>query len=91
MLIFGIGKGLLTNSYYFPKIAKKAYSFILFGTISDGHAHLDTCCCFSTPSQYNLLTSLMRVSCVFLALGKLGHGEVFSFYLKGDRLSFPVT
>jgi hypothetical protein len=35
------------TSNYFPKIAKKAYGLIIFGTIKDGDASLDACCCFS--------------------------------------------
>jgi hypothetical protein len=38
------------NSYYYPKIAKKAHGLILFGTMNDDDAPLDACCCFSTPS-----------------------------------------
>ncbi len=33
----------------------------------------------------------MRVYCLFMALGKLGLGVVFSLYLKWDQLNFPVT
>ncbi len=38
--------------------------------------------------QFTQPLNLMRVSCVFLALGKLGYGEVFSPLWKGDRPSF---
>jgi hypothetical protein len=63
----------------------------LFGTLNDDDALLDACCCFCTPSLHNLST-LMRVSCVFSALGKLGHGVFILFLcLKGDRLSLPVA
>jgi hypothetical protein len=57
--------------------------FMLFGTIYEGDAHLDACCCFSTPSIHNLSTFLfMRVSCEFLALGKLGHGVLFIPFIE---------
>jgi hypothetical protein len=49
----------------------------LFGTMNEGIIQLDTCCCISTPSIHNLSTSLVKVSCVSLTLGKLGHGVLF--------------
>jgi hypothetical protein len=57
------------TSCYFLKIAKKHTVLFLFGALNDGNPPLDACCCLSTSSSYNLSTSLMRVSCVFLALG----------------------
>ncbi len=39
---------------------------------------LDACCRFSTPSLQNPST-MMRISCVFLALGKLNPGLVILF------------
>jgi hypothetical protein len=73
------------------KIAKNHTVLILFGTINEGDAYLDACCCFNTPSIHNLAISLMRVFCVFLTLGKLSRGVAFFLYLKGDRLNCPVT
>jgi hypothetical protein len=32
--------------------------------------------------QFTSPLNLMRVSCVFLALGKLGYGEVFSSFVE---------
>ncbi len=65
------------------------YYTVLFlvSTLNNSNAHFDAFCCFSTP-QFTQPLNLMRVSCVFLALGKLGYGEVFSFLMKGDWLSF---
>jgi hypothetical protein len=56
----------------------------LFGTINEGDAQLDACCCFSTPSvhKHNLSTFLVRVSCVPLTLGKLGHGVLFIPFIE---------
>jgi hypothetical protein len=56
----------------------------LFGTINESNAQLDTCCCFSTPSthKHNLSTFLVRVSCVLLTLGKLGHGVLFIPFIE---------
>jgi hypothetical protein len=42
------------TSCYFPKIAKKHTVLFLFSTLNDGNAFVDACCCFSTPSIYNL-------------------------------------
>ena len=51
---------------YFQKIAKKAYGSFFFGTMNDGDAHSDSCCCSSTPSLHSLSISLMRTSlCIF--------------------------
>ena len=51
---------------YFQKIAKKAYGSFFFGTMNDGDAHSDSCCCSSTPSLHSLYISLMRTSlCIF--------------------------
>ncbi len=33
--------------------------------------------------QYTQPFNFMRVSCVFLALGKLGYGEIFSSFVEG--------
>ncbi len=81
-LSLGIGKGFLIKHLLLPKITKKSYGFILFGTINEDDAQLDACCCFSTPSIQNLSTFLVRVSCVSLTLGKLGHGVLFIPFIK---------
>jgi hypothetical protein len=62
----------------------------LFGTINEGNAQLDACCCFSTPSIHNLSTFLVRVSCVSLTLGKLGHGVLFIPFIEKNQHMFPV-
>ncbi len=84
-LFLGIGKGFLTNLLITQKLLKKHSVLFLFGTLNDGNAPLDACCCFSIPSLHNLSTSLMRVSCAFLALGKLGHGVVLFIPLLERR------
>jgi hypothetical protein len=41
--------------------------------------------------QFTQPLNLLRVSCVFLALGKLGYGDVFSSFVeKKTGLVFPV-
>jgi hypothetical protein len=41
--------------------------------------------------QFTQPLNLMRVFCVFLALGKLGYGEVFSSFVeKVTGIVFPV-
>jgi hypothetical protein len=49
-----------------PKLLRKRMVLFLFSTINDGEAHSDACCCSSTPSLHNLVSSLMRVFlCIF--------------------------
>ena len=50
----------------------------LIGTLYDSDAHLDACCCFSTP-VYATSQLDEGIRCV-LALEKLGYGEVFSSF-----------
>jgi hypothetical protein len=64
-----------------------SYGFIFCGTINEGDAQLDPSCCFSTPSIHNLSTFLVRVSCVSLTLGKLGHGVLFIPFIE-RRLAY---
>jgi hypothetical protein len=58
----------------------------LISTLSDRNAI--RCLLLLQYPQVMQPLNLMRVPCVFLALGKLGYGEVFSSFIKGDRLSF---
>jgi hypothetical protein len=73
---------------YFPKIAKKHTVWFLFGTINEGNAELNACCCFSTPPIHNLSPFFVRVSCVSLTLEKLGHGVLFITFLERRRAYF---
>ncbi len=59
----------------------------MFGTSDEGNAQVDACCCFSTPSIHNLSTFWVRVSCVSLTLGKLGHGVLFMPFIE-KRLAY---
>ncbi len=90
MLSFGNSKGSYLTSCYFLKIAKKSYGFILFGTINEGNAQLDACCRFSTPTIHNLSTVLVRVFCVSLTLGKLGHGVLFILFIERRLAYFSI-
>jgi hypothetical protein len=66
--------------YYFPKIAKEHEVFFLISTLNDG----DTIRHFLLLQypQFTQPLNLMRVFCVSIALGKLGYGEVFSFFVE---------
>ncbi len=71
MLIVGIGKGFLTNLVLTSqKSSSKSMVSFFFGTINVGDAHLDACCCSSTPSLHSLSISLMRVSLCIFGTGK---------------------
>jgi hypothetical protein len=54
--------------------------FFLISTLNDG----DTIRCLLLPQypQFTQPLNLMRVSCVLVALGKLGYGEVFSSFIE---------
>jgi hypothetical protein len=66
--------------YYFPKIAKEHAVLFLISTLNDGDA-IRSLLLLQYP-QFMQPLNLMRVFCVFLALGKLGYDEVFSFFDK---------
>ncbi len=65
--------------YYFPKIAKEHTVLFLISTLNDGDAF--RCLLLLQYPQFTQPLNLMRVFCVFLALGKLGHGGVFSSFV----------
>ncbi len=63
VLIFGIGKGFLTNLLFTsPKPLKKHMVLSFLGIMKDGKAHSDAGCLSNTPSSHNLYTSLMMVT-----------------------------
>jgi hypothetical protein len=66
--------------YYFPKIAKEHAVLFLISTLNDGDAI--SCLLSLQYPQFTRPLNLMRVFCVFLALGKLGYGEVFSSFVE---------
>jgi hypothetical protein len=60
LLIFGIGKGVLTNLWFTsPKLLRKHMVLFFFGTMKDGKAHSDAGYLSNTPSLHNLSTSLI--------------------------------
>ncbi len=62
-LIFGIGKGFLTNLLFtFQKLLKKRTVLSSLGIMNYGKAYSDAGCLSNTPSSHNLSTSLMMVS-----------------------------
>ncbi len=62
VLIFGIGKGFLTNLLFTSqKLPRKHTVSSFFGIINDGKAYSDAGCCSNAPSLHNLSTSLMMV------------------------------
>ncbi len=65
--------------YYFPKFAKEHTVLFLISTLNDGDA-IRRLLLLQYP-QFTQPLNLMRVSCVFLALGKLSYGEVFSSFI----------
>ncbi len=76
-LFLGVGEEFLTNLCYFPKIAKKHTVLFLFGTLNNSNTHLDTCCCFSTPSFHNLSTWWGYLVCVYTGKAWLWWGILF--------------
>ncbi len=71
VLIFGIGKGFLTNLLLTSqKLPRKHMDFSFFGIIDDGEAHSDAGCLSNTPSLQNISTSLMMVSLCIFGTGK---------------------
>ncbi len=66
--------------YYFPKIAKEHAVLFLISTLNDDDA-IRRLLSLQYPQSTQPL-NLMGVFCVFLALGKLGHGEVFSSFVE---------
>ena len=82
----GVGKGFLTNLLLPPKIAKEHAVLFLISTLNDGDAI--KCVLLLQYPQFTQPLNLMRVFYEFLALGKLGYGEVFFSLMIGDRLSF---
>ncbi len=66
--------------YYFPKIAKERTVLFLIGALNDGDA-IRRLLLHQYP-QFTQPLNLMRVLCVFLALGELGYGEVFSSFVE---------
>ena len=51
-LFLGVGKGFLTNLWYFPKIAKRHMVLFLFSTLIEGDASLDALAVASVPPVY---------------------------------------
>ncbi len=73
-LIFGIEKGFLINLLLIsPKLLRTRTVLFFFGIMNKELAHSDAGCHSNTPSLISLSISLIRVSCVSLVLGKLGH------------------
>ena len=71
-LIFGIGKGVLTNLLFTSqKLLRKHTVLFFFGFINKGEAHSDAGCLSNTPSLTNLSTSLIGVSLCFWYLESL--------------------
>jgi hypothetical protein len=71
------------------KIAKKHMVLFLISTLNDGSA-IRRLLLHQYP-QFMRPLNLMRVLPVFLAMGKLGYGEIFSsFAEKVTGLVFPV-
>ncbi len=63
MLIFGIGKGFLTNLLFTSWKSLKKHTILSFlGIMKDGKAHSDAGCLSNTSSLHNLSTSFMMVS-----------------------------
>jgi hypothetical protein len=71
MLIFGIGKGVLTNLLFtYQKSLKKHMVLSFLGIMKDGKAHSDAGCLSNTPSLHKLSTSFMMVSLWIFGTGK---------------------
>ncbi len=81
VLILGVGRGFLTNLLLLPETScQRACGVVSINTINDGNAirHL----LLLQYPQFTRPLNLMRVLCVFLALGKLGFGEVLSSFVE---------
>ncbi len=71
MLIFGIGKGVLTNLLFASQKSLKKQTVLNFlGVMKDGDAHSDAGCLSNTPSLHNLSTIFMMVSLWIFGTGK---------------------
>jgi hypothetical protein len=71
VLIFGIGKGFLTNLVFTSQKSLKKHTDLSFlGIMKDGKAHSDAGCLSNTPSVHNLSTSFMMVSLWIFGTGK---------------------
>jgi hypothetical protein len=71
VLIFGIGKGFLTNLLFTSQKSLKKHTVLSFlGIIKDGKAHSDAGYLSNTPSLHNLSTSFMMVSLWIFGTGK---------------------
>ncbi len=71
VLIFGIGKGFLTNLLFTSQKSLKKHTVLSFlGIMKDGKAHSDAGCLSNTPSLHNLSTSFMMVSLWIFGNGK---------------------
>ncbi len=66
--------------YYFPNIAIEHAVLFLISTLNDGDT-VRRLLLLQYP-QFTPPINLMRVFCVFLALGKLGYGEVFYSFVE---------
>jgi hypothetical protein len=89
VLVFGIGKGFLTNLFITSQkslIKRMILSFL--GIMKDGETHSDAGCLSNTPSLHNLSTSFMMV---FLWIFKLGHGRVILPPLIGMRPAWSFS
>ncbi len=63
VLIFGIGKGFLTNLLFTSQKSLKKHTVLSFlGIMKDGKARSDAGCLSNAPSLHNLSTSLTMVS-----------------------------
>jgi hypothetical protein len=71
VLIFGIGKGFLTNLLFISqKSLQKRTVWSFLGIMKDGKAHSDAGCLSNTPSLHNLSTFFMMVSLWIFGTGK---------------------
>jgi hypothetical protein len=71
VLIFGIGKGVLTNLLFTSqKSLKKCMVLSFLGTMKDDKAHSDAGCLSNTPHLHNLSTSFMMLSLWIFGTGK---------------------
>ncbi len=84
MLIFGIGKGFLTNLLLISKkLLRKRTVLFFFGVINKGQYHSDAGYHSNTPSLTSLSTSLIRVSlCIF------GTGKAWQWYRDTPSFSW---
>ncbi len=86
ILIFGIGKGILTDLLFtFQKSLKKHTVLSFFGIMKDGKAHSDAGSLSNTPSLHNLSTFSWLCLCGFLVLGNLRYDRAIIPPLVGMR------